>query len=47
LLLDEIGDMPLTMQAKLLRILEEDELARVGGDNWMRASLLRTAICKS
>jgi DNA-binding NtrC family response regulator len=32
LLLDEIGDMPLTMQAKLLRILEEGELERVGGD---------------
>ncbi len=32
LFLDEIGDMPLTMQAKLLRILEEGELERVGGD---------------
>ena len=33
LFLDEIGDMPLTMQAKLLRVLEEGEIERVGGDN--------------
>jgi transcriptional regulator with PAS, ATPase and Fis domain len=31
ILLDEIGDMPLTMQAKLLRVLEEQELEHVGG----------------
>jgi two-component system, NtrC family, nitrogen regulation response regulator NtrX len=30
--LDEIGDMPLTMQAKLLRVLEGNEIERVGGD---------------
>jgi len=30
--LDEIGDMPLTMQAKLLRVLEENEVERIGGD---------------
>jgi len=33
LLLDEIGDMPLAMQAKLLRVLEEGEIERVGGDH--------------
>ena len=29
--LDEIGDMPLTMQVKLLRVMQEKELLRVGG----------------
>ena len=30
--LDEIGDMPLSMQAKLLRVLEEGEIERIGSD---------------
>ncbi len=29
--LDEIGDMPLNMQVKLLRVIEEKEVLRVGG----------------
>jgi DNA-binding NtrC family response regulator len=29
--LDEVGDMPLSMQAKLLRVIQEKELLRVGG----------------
>jgi DNA-binding NtrC family response regulator len=33
LLLDEIGEMPVTMQAKLLRALEENRLRPVGGDH--------------
>jgi len=32
LFLDEIGDMPQTMQSKLLRVLEEGEIERIGGD---------------
>lgn len=32
LVLDEIGDMPLPMQAKLLRVLQEQTFERVGGN---------------
>ncbi len=32
LLLDEIGDMPLGVQAKLLRVLEEEKVTRLGGN---------------
>jgi two-component system nitrogen regulation response regulator GlnG len=32
LLLDEIGDMPLSVQAKMLRVLQEQQFQRVGGN---------------
>lgn len=31
ILLDEIGDMPLDLQAKILRVLQEHEVTRIGG----------------
>jgi DNA-binding NtrC family response regulator len=34
--LDEIGDMPLAVQGKLLRVLQERELQRLGGNDTIR-----------
>ena len=39
LVLDEIGDMPLNMQAKLLRVLEEGEIERIGGEKPMKVDV--------
>ncbi len=35
--LDEIGDLPLQMQPKLLRVLEEKEFERIGGNHIIKA----------
>jgi two-component system, NtrC family, nitrogen regulation response regulator NtrX len=37
--LDEIGDMPLAMQAKLLRVLEQGEVERIGGDKPIKVNV--------
>jgi transcriptional regulator with PAS, ATPase and Fis domain len=37
--LDEIGDMPLSMQVKLLRVLQEREFERVGGTKTIRVNV--------
>jgi transcriptional regulator with PAS, ATPase and Fis domain len=39
LFLDEIGDMPLFMQAKLLRVLESGEFRRIGGTDTLNADV--------
>ncbi|HEX4872325.1 MAG TPA: propionate catabolism operon regulatory protein PrpR [Nevskiaceae bacterium] len=39
LFLDEIGDMPASQQTRLLRVLEERELTRVGGTDRIRVDL--------
>lgn len=39
LLLDEIGDMPLNLQAKLLRALQEKEFYRLGGSTPIKVDL--------
>ncbi len=37
--LDEVGDMPLAMQAKLLRVLQEREIERVGGNEVIKVDV--------
>jgi transcriptional regulator with GAF, ATPase, and Fis domain len=39
LFLDEIGDMPLSMQSKILRVLQEREFERVGGTRTITADV--------
>ncbi len=39
ILLDEIGDMPMEMQVKLLRIIQEKEFQRVGGNETIRCDV--------
>jgi transcriptional regulator with PAS, ATPase and Fis domain len=37
--LDEIGDMPLNLQAKILRVLQEQEFYRVGGNRTIKVDV--------
>ncbi|NUO55008.1 MAG: sigma 54-dependent Fis family transcriptional regulator, partial [Polyangiaceae bacterium] len=39
LLVDEIGDLPLELQPKLLRVLERGELTRIGGERTVRVDV--------
>jgi DNA-binding NtrC family response regulator len=39
ILLDEIGDMPLALQAKILRVLQEQTFQRVGGNEIVRTDV--------
>lgn len=39
ILLDEVGEMPLLMQSKLLRVLQEHSFQRVGGNREMHANV--------
>ncbi len=39
ILLDEISEIPINLQAKLLRVLEEDEYQRVGGNETYRVNV--------
>ena len=37
--LDEIGDLPLSLQPKMLRVLQEHEFERVGGENTIKVDI--------
>ncbi len=45
LFLDEIADMPLSVQAKLLRVLEHGEFSRLGGESFITSDV--RLICSS
>jgi two-component system, response regulator FlrC len=44
-LLDEVSELPLLLQAKLLRVIQEGELTRVGGTRTIRVNVRLVATC--
>jgi transcriptional regulator with PAS, ATPase and Fis domain len=45
LFLDEIADMPLSMQAKILRVIQDKIFTRVGGEREIRSDFRLVAAC--
>ncbi len=39
LFLDEIGEMPITLQMRLLRVIQEREVMRIGGDRLIKVNI--------
>lgn len=39
ILLDEIGDMPINLQTKLLRVLQDKEIMRIGGSKYIKLDI--------
>ena len=49
LFLDEVGDLPLPLQAQLLRVVQEKQYKRVGGNAWQQTDfrlVAATATCR-
>ena len=45
--LDEIGDLPLSIQAKLLRAVEQGEIEPVGGDKAVKVDIRLVSATKA
>ena len=47
LMLDEIGDMPMELQVKLLRAIQQQEITRVGGSHPIKLDIRFIALTNS